>query len=117
MGAETKQKEIRSAINNNKSGDTFLNRCGARFVACAVAAAFVLCPLIPYTDGAAAQIAEEAAAPDLSWPTELVRDAEYSGGVRRLSYYVPMRDGVRLAVGLWLPAGLAGEAAGSETAE
>lgn len=45
-------------------------------------------------------------APDNSWregqPDGVLRDADYSG-VHRVSQYVRMRDGVRIAVDVWLP--------------
>ncbi len=44
-------------------------------------------------------------ASDASWSQTPVRPAEYTGMERR-SHYVTMRDGVRLAVDVWLPTGL-----------
>jgi putative CocE/NonD family hydrolase len=50
------------------------------------------------------------AGPDVSWgagdPAYAMRPAEYSGSARK-GYYVTMRDGVKIAVDVWLPTGLA----------
>lgn len=47
--------------------------------------------------------------PDVSWgagdPAYAIRPAEYSGSERK-GYYVTMRDGVKIAVDVWLPVGL-----------
>lgn len=54
----------------------------------------------------AAWAADPPAAPDgLWWNTASIRAAEFDGRERK-SWYVPMRDGVRLAVDVWLPAKL-----------
>lgn len=56
---------------------------------------------------ALAQDAPEPLAADYSWRAAPPRPAEYEAGMRRTSAYVAMRDGVRLAIDVWLPVGLA----------
>jgi len=54
--------------------------------------------------------ADSAAAPDRSWgagdPAYAIRAPEYLD-MKRSSYYVPMRDGVKIAIDVWLPVGMA----------
>jgi uncharacterized protein len=73
------------------------------------------CRLLPALAAAAASLlwsclatADSTPAPDQSWTAAATRPPEYTGMERR-SFYVSMRDGVKLAIDVWLPVGLAGD--------